>query len=335
MTRYFLILYFLSLLNLTGTPTKAQPIKFTPISSRTESVLPKPSSELPYQGKYTSVTEVFAEQGKYFMVLNDLVGGWPCEKINVALLVSDDLTSWSWPAEPLLTSGDLKFPVSEPHGFVTSIIKIAGTYHAYMDVLDHDKNSGIGLATSRSLAGPWEIHPSFVLKPDPAGWDKYPIAGAEVVTVGDSLYMYYMAVMEDKLNGESSIGLAVSADGIKWKKKNGPVLSKSESGFDSFKVGVPKVIAEDTGFTMIYRTDNGDGTFGGDSAYGVAKSKNGLDWSRHQIDPVLSENDVENWFTVWACGFIKVDHTYHLFLEYDGPPVYDTRVNHAVYKLGE
>lgn len=309
----------------------AQSVKFKPISSLTTSVLPKPEG-LPFQANYTSSTEVFEENGKYYMIINDLVGGWPCEKINVLLLYSDDLENWTWFEKPLFSSEDLPYKLGKPNGFVTSIVKKGEVYYAFMDVLDNDKNLGIGLATSSTLDGPWKIHAEMVLKPDPNMWDAFSLAGADVVIRNNKFLMYYMGVLNDIPNGETAVGLAESEDGINWKRKNKPVLSKSEEGFDSHKIGVPKVIEDDGGYTMIYRSDDGDGTWGGNSAYGMAQSKDGIKWKKIQKEYVLSENDVDNWYNIWACGLIRVEDTYHLFLEYDGPPVYNTRVNHAIYK---
>lgn len=313
------------------TSTEDQPIKFKPVSSLTNSVIPKPEG-LPYQGKYTSSTEVFEDSGKFYMIINDLVGGWPCEKINVALIESSDLEIWNWHEVPLFSSDDLPYDLVKPNGFATSIVKMDDTYFLYMDVLDDDKNLGIGLATSKSLSGPWKIHNEMILKPRSTHWDSFSIAGADVIIKDGKFLMYYMGVMNDVPNGETAVGLAESDDGINWERRIKPVLTKSKVGFDSHKVGVPKVIKDGDGYMMIYRSDDGDGSWAGNSAYGMAYSKDGVRWRRFQKEHVLSENDVLNWNTIWACGLVKVDNTYHLFLEYDGPPVYDTRVNHAIYR---
>ncbi|MEQ8423087.1 MAG: family 43 glycosylhydrolase [Cyclobacteriaceae bacterium] len=309
-----------------------QVIKFEPVTSKTTSLLPKPEG-LVYQGNYTSITEVFEDNGKYYMIVNDLVGGWPAKKINVALLESADLEHWSWLTKPLFSSEDLPYKLSKPRGFATSIIKHAnGTYFLYMDVLDNDQNLGIGLATAPALTGPWKVHPSLVLKPDENTWDAHALVGGDVIEQNGKFIMYYMGMMTAIKNGETAIGVAESADGIKWEKREKPVITKSAAGFDKCKIGVPKIIHDGEGYTLIYRSDNCDGSWGGDSAYGIAKSEDGISWQK-QSTPVLHEDDVENWRTIWACGLIRVEDTYHLFLEYDGPPSYDTRVNHAIYKL--
>ena len=311
-------------------------IKFEPISSTTESILPKPEG-LVYQGKYTSSTEVFEDNGTYYMIINDLVGGWPCEKINVTLASSTDLEHWKWLERPLFSSEDLPFKLTKPNGFATSIVKDTnGTYLLYMDVLDNDKNIGIGLATSKSLSGPWHIHDEMILKPNKDVWSTFSMAGADVIFYHGKYLMYYMGVPNAITNGETSVCMAESNDGITWDCLKNPVLTKSDKNdFDSHKVGVPKIIKDGNELLMLYRSDNGNGTWGGDSAYGMAKSKDGKTWDRIQKEPVLHENDVDNWNTIWACGLIKVGNTYHLFLEYDGPPVYDTRINHATYKLND
>lgn len=48
------------------------------------------------------------------------------------------------------------------------------------------------------------------------------------------------------------LAYAESVDGINWKKRNAPVLNKSKSGFDSFKVGGCDVKKYDSHYIMFY-----------------------------------------------------------------------------------
>ncbi|WP_420388509.1 family 43 glycosylhydrolase [Roseivirga sp.] len=309
-----------------------QEIKFIPQSSTQGSLIPKPIA--PFHGKYTSVTEAFEDDGKYYMLVNDLVNGWPTELINISLLESEDLKTWKWHEKPLLTSKDLPYNLKVPNAYATSIIKMpGGEYYMYMDILDSDKSKGIGLAVSNNLKGPWRVREDFMLLPNKKGWDKESLAGADVIRSKEGEYlMYYMGVPDSIANGETAVCLATSKDGINWQRRSQPIVTKSSSGFDSHKVGVPKVIYDRGMYYMLYRSDSGDGSWGADSAYGLMQSKDGLEWERMQSEPVLTEYDVSNWRTIWACGFLAINNEFHLLLEYDGPPVYGTRINHAVYK---
>jgi len=308
-------------------------IKFNPVSSKTSTIIPRVESDF-FEGINNNPTELFEENGMYYLMVNDLVGGWPSKKINVGLLYSKNLEKWNWSNKPLFSSIDLPYKLNKPHGLATSIIKKGDTYYVFMDVLDNASNIGIGLASSRSLDGPWNVHKDIILKSRKGKWDSVSVMGAEVIVKDGEFWMYYVGVINNKPKGygETAVGLAKSKDGVHWIRENEPVLSKSKSGFDSHKIGTPKVIKNNDEFWMLYRTDDADGSWGSNSAYGIAKSKDGKNWVRCQEEPVIHENDIDNWYTVWASGFLKVGNTFHLFLEYDGPPLRHTRVTHAIYK---
>lgn len=334
----FAISTFMLSFLISGAIYSQEKVKFTPISSTTTSILPKPSnSDSSLVNRYTSVTNIFEDGGMYYMLYNDLVGGWPAEEINIALATSKDLENWELIETPILTSENLPFSFGEiqPFIFATSLVKNSmGGYLMYFDVLAKDANKGIGVATSENLTGPWKIHPKMILEPDSNSWDKYAVTSAEVVYNNNEFIMYYSGSPNDELNSENGIMRATSNDGITWERDKMPVFRKNiNSGlFDSKKVENVQIIIENGQWTMVYRTDNGDGTWGGNSAYGMAKSWDGINWQRVQNEPVISEYDVENWMTIWAFALFKEKNMYHIFLEYDGPPVYATRINHATYE---
>lgn len=325
-------------LNLNSSIYSQDTIKFIPLSSETASILPKPGdSESPINNRYTSVTDILKEDGRYYMLYNDLVGGWPAEEINIVLATSGDLETWELIEQPILTSKNLPFSFGEstPFIFATSIIKNpVGGYLMYFDVLVKDVNKGIGVAISQKLTGPWNIHEKMIIEPDQHAWDKEAVTSAEVKYHDGMFIMYYSGSPNKEVNSENGIMRAVSKDGISWNRNKMPVFRKNiNTGFfDSHKVENVKISIEEDQWTMIYRTDNGDGTWGGNSAYGMAKSWDGINWQRVQDKPVISEDDISNWMTIWSFAFLKEQEYYHIFLEYDGPPVYATRVNHAVYK---
>ncbi len=324
---------------ISGTTYSQEKTKFIPVSSKTTSILPKPSSpDSPLQNRYTSVTNVFKEEENYFLLFNDLVGGWPADKINIALATSKDLENWELIENPILTSENLPFDFGKvpPFIFATSLVKNpTGGYLLYFDVLERDQNKGIGVATSTTLFGPWEVHNSMILEPDPNAWDKRAVTSAEVIYYNNEFIMYYTGVPKDDVNSENGIMRATSKDGINWERGKAPVFRKNTNPglFDSHKVENVQITIDNDQWTMVYRTDNGDGTWGGNSAYGMAKSWDGINWQRVQNEPVISEHDVENWMTIWAFALFKEGDVFHMFIEYDGPPVYATRINHAVYEV--
>ena len=309
-------------------------VKFIPQSSTDYSILPKPTAE-GFDGKYISLGDIFMEDDKAYLLYNDLVGGWPSKDINIALASSEDMKTWKQEDKILLSHKDMPFDFGEDpaFGYATSIVKHPnGTYYIYFDVLARDVNKGIGVATAPSLKGPWKVHNEMILTPDVSNWDAYFVSASNVHWVNDEFHMYYAGSKKEGVNKETAIGVATSKNGIDWNRMDQPVFSKSSGTyFDSKKVDNPRVIRDGDQWIMVYRSDNADGTFGANSSYGIATSKNGLSWTRIQKDAILSEDDVSNWMTVWSLAFIKYKEAYHLFIEYDGPPVYGTRINHATY----
>jgi predicted GH43/DUF377 family glycosyl hydrolase len=100
-----------------------------------------------------------------------------------------------------------------------------------------------------------------------------------VVRVGDTFSMYYT----DAATGEDDrIHLAISNDGVKWRKV-GLVLDTGSAGsWESFKVGRPSVLYEDGSFKMWY-----DGSDGSSRDVGYATSSDGRDWNKHRANPVF------------------------------------------------
>ncbi len=315
--------------------THSRQIKFIPQSSTSYSILPEPTAE-GFHGMYTSVTDIIKEGDTYYMLYNDLVGGWPSDEINVALASSKDLATWKREPVPLLTSNDVPFDFGDVKAFpfATSIVKNPnGGYLLYFDAIAKDVNKGIAVATASSLKGPWQVKEEMILVPDLKSWDKYYVTSPQVLWTDGEFRMYYAGTVEEESYKETAIGLATSKDGLNWQRQDVPVFEKSlENGFDSRKVDNPEVIKDGDTWIMIYRSDAGDGTWGTNSAFGLATSKDGISWKRAQKEYILSEDDVSNWRTVWSTAFTKHNGAYHLFVEYDGPPVYGTRVNHTIFE---
>jgi len=109
---------------------------------------------------------------------------------------------------------------------------------------------------------------------------KYP----SILKVGQSWWMWYNGRTDDRFTG--SIGLAISNDGIRWKKQNNgnPVFKHGKPGtFDSTKVDHPAVLRFGGKFHMWYTA----GDAGSRYKIGYATSKDGFQWKRENGGPVF------------------------------------------------
>lgn len=107
---------------------------------------------------------------------------------------------------------------------------------------------------------------------------------------GALLLDYYTAVDADfsvDPEGNRSIGLAFSEDGIVWQKLDSPVLRTGEDdAFDSFRVGNAEVVLLNGAFHMYY----GGKTAEDVGSIGLATSEHGLVFEKHP-QPILSPTE--------------------------------------------
>ena len=102
---------------------------------------------------------------------------------------------------------------------------------------------------------------------------KYPC----ILKVGDEWGMWYNGRTDDRFTG--SIGLAISEDGLRWKKANNgdPVFKHGASGtFDSTKVDHPAVLHFNGKYHMWYTAGDRQSRY----TIGYATSPDGIHWTR-------------------------------------------------------
>jgi predicted GH43/DUF377 family glycosyl hydrolase len=165
----------------------------------------------------------------------------------------------------------------------------------------------IGLAQSAN-GHQWQKHGSPVLDAGPRGsWDERGVADPYVIHAGDSYYMFYLGADRAR---RQRLGVAMSDDGIVWRKlRSNPILELGEYGaFDENGLGEPAVFAAHGYYWMLYTgRDRSEGR-----RLGLARSRDGVTWekqpsvfagdqkwdSRVLCDPsVLAESDqVRVWF---------------------------------------
>lgn len=140
----------------------------------------------------------------------------------------------------------------------------------------------IGLATS--IDGlQWSKRLEPVMNLGPRGsWDERGVADPYVIRSSD-LYMYYLG--EDRARRQR-LGVALSQDGITWTKyRDSPILELGGPGaFDEFGLGEPAVWSQHGWYWMLY-TGRDRNEY---RRLGLARSRDGVKWSRVTDQPVLS-----------------------------------------------
>jgi predicted GH43/DUF377 family glycosyl hydrolase len=146
-----------------------------------------------------------------------------------------------------------------------------------------NRSARIGLARSKDGIT-WTKQPQPVLATGPRGsFDERATADPYVVQVAGTFYMYYLG--EDRARRQR-LGVARSKDGITWQKfRANPILEPGGAGaFDELGLGEPAVWQSQGSYWMLYtgrdRTEN--------RRLGLARSQDGVHWSRYSESPVLS-----------------------------------------------
>jgi predicted GH43/DUF377 family glycosyl hydrolase len=275
------------------------------------------------------------------------INGFPAP-VGVGYATSPDGFSWTRQvSEPVLSATEMSGTnLLGDNFFVTSaLVEPDGTWILYFYTLGAGAfmgPGGIGRATASAPTGPWTVDPEPLLSPGPDGaWDSVHVSGPNVLKSDDQYLMYYDGLG----NGYTSmIGLATSPDGVDWTKYNDlvtedtafvesdPVLKTSDSGWDARRVIDPNVIETADGFEMIYLATTGSGKFApGDFAFGAATSPDGIEWTRSELNPLLSNRDHPKWSQAYLASLLNVEGIYFLYFDLVTPSTGGTNVYLATY----
>lgn len=147
----------------------------------------------------------------------------------------------------------------------------------------------IGLAASKD-GMQWTKRAKPVLDVGPRGsWDERGVADPYVIRAGEWFYMYFLG--QDRARRQR-LGVARSRDGIAWEKHRGnPILELGEPGrFDETGLGEPAVWSEQGWYWMLYTARDRKEQ----RRLGLARSRDGVNWSRVTEQPVLSGESAWN-----------------------------------------
>ena len=137
-------------------------------------------------------------------------------------------------------------------------------------------------------------------------WDSYGVMHTCLLPGDDGYQLWYegRSKKEGKVDGHivfgSEIGYAESKDGKAWSKHPEPVLTPGDSGaWDSHHVFYPSVLRHGGELWMYY---HGNDAVINRCSIGMAVSKDGIEWRRHEGNPILNLNtDQEHGLINIAC----------------------------------
>ncbi|HEX4997911.1 MAG TPA: hypothetical protein VFY29_06785 [Terriglobia bacterium] len=207
----------------------------------------------------------------------------------------DNGSTWTRKGSPFLVSPPLSETVRYPIAANGSSTVLSGQiYHLYeRNRSDSNGDVSIWLATSRDGIT-WETSPGEVFAPSgvAGAFDETQVADPYVITVGDSLYMFYTGVPRGAF--KVLIGLATSRDGIHWVRKAGPLINQGRPGyFDENIQGEPAVINTGPWWYMLYVGDTNTGF----RSLGWASSADGIRWTRQSTtDSIVPQDRRQAWF---------------------------------------
>jgi predicted GH43/DUF377 family glycosyl hydrolase len=139
--------------------------------------------------------------------------------------------------------------------------------------------TGIGDAWTRIGSDP-------VLTPDPSG--AFPAGGISrpsVLATPEGWRMWYSTTGDLGPDGVASIGTATSPDTIHWQAHERPVLSPSEP-WEMQALQCPNVLYDAS--SSLFRLWYSGGDLYEPDAIGYATSTDGVNWTRHRDNPIVS-----------------------------------------------
>lgn len=159
-------------------------------------------------------------------------------------------------------------PVFRPKGDWTvgraidaEIAQFKGKYYLYFATRDTTfkiQYQGVAVANGQLFdKGQWkQLSDGPVLKPE-YPWEGDCVEGASIIQKGDSLYMFYAGAYN---NRPQQVGVAISADGINWRKmSNKPFLTNGDPGsWNNSESGHPHLFKDRDGRTYLFYQGNND-----------------------------------------------------------------------------
>jgi beta-lactamase class A/predicted GH43/DUF377 family glycosyl hydrolase len=177
-----------------------------------------------------------------------------------------------------------------------------------------------GAMRLRSQPGPWMARPeSPVVEPGEAeSWDDATISEAKVVYDGRTYHLWYAGRRRGPpgLKMPMDLGYATSDDGVDWSKHEAnPVLVRGPVGsYDENMITAPYVLYDGEGFRIWYSAVD----FGGNWSINYATSPDGVNWRKHEANPLLVETHDGRWDSVYIAEPVVLYNGSHYEMWYNG-----------------
>ncbi|NOQ97757.1 MAG: hypothetical protein GQ561_06295, partial [Calditrichae bacterium] len=154
----------------------------------------------------------------------------------------------------------------------------------------------IGFATSPDGIS-WTKHLTPVLTPTAGTWDESTVEGPMVLRENGQYKMWYIGWKPNAIGG-IGIGYATSPDGINWTKdtQNNPVMGAGTAAWEEGGSGYCTVRpVPGGGYEMWYTGFNADSPIPSETNIGYASSPDGINWTKHPSNPVLTIGTPGQW----------------------------------------
>jgi hypothetical protein len=157
----------------------------------------------------------------------------------------------------------------------------------------------------------------------PADWNNLMITNVSVLLDNDTFKLWFAApdgyLNNQVTDGKGNIGYATSVDGINWTKYPNPVLVAGVGNSpDSAAIAEPSVLKIGNTYHMWYSMINSWAIE--NFAVGYATSADGINWTKHNGNPVLPLGGFGTWDRYWAAhpGVVYNPQNGDLFMYYTG-----------------
>lgn len=163
----------------------------------------------------------------------------------------------------------------------------------------------IGLAISNNGIE-WEKYSTPLISGSINSWD-LKIAVSDVKIINGTYYMYYTGKTE--LN-DHRIGLAISSDGINWKKYEGNPIIQPSRNWEGSGIYYASIIKENNKFKMVYQNSYNNYI----SGFGMAYSTDGIIWTKDSNNPIFTETETKNNCSmILYPNFQKTENEYRIY----------------------
>ena len=220
------------------------------------------------------------------------IDSWPSH-VSVGYATSPDGLKWTKKSdEPLFVTDEADYTGISAFLSHAEVLD-DGTWAVWFYSVERQNNFAtgvVGRATAPTATGPWTIDPAPAVEKGAEGeWDSQGVSNPSIVKGGDEWWMYYDGNKGDlESDGDRSIGLATSTDGITWEKHaDNPIMVTQQGEWDERRVYDPGVVITDEGFVMAYwtRRPGKPGATAPEYLAGLAFSEDGLSWERDPDNP--------------------------------------------------